>query len=98
MTAGNKVFTHYRYGHRLHDGSLVCLKYGLADASRLIKINRDGKEKRLRGINNNNYISSNGQIVVWLTQTADKRWGLRDYSDIMMMDVMKGNIRKVTRK
>ncbi|MBN1415490.1 MAG: hypothetical protein JW973_10350 [Bacteroidales bacterium] len=97
-TSFNKVYTHYKYGHRLEDGSLVCMKYGMAVPPRLINVSADGREKILRGINNDMYISSNGQILAWLTLTPDKRWGMRDYSDIMVMDVRNDKIRKLTRK
>ncbi len=98
LTEKNKVNTHYKYGHRLASKDIVCLKYGMADAPALIKIDSSGKETTIRAINNDYFISSNGNKIAWNTLKTDIRWGMRDYSDIMLLDLSENKIKKVTRK
>lgn len=97
-TEKNKVYTYYRYGHRLSNNDIVCLKYGMADAPVIIKIDSTGKETKIREINNHFSISSNGQKIAWNTIKTDVRWGMRDYSHIMLLDLYDNTIKKVTGK
>ncbi|MFO7657845.1 MAG: hypothetical protein R6W78_12325 [Bacteroidales bacterium] len=94
----NRIYTNYRYGHILKDSTLITLKYGMADAPSLIKVNREGKEKYLQGLNNSELISSNGRLVAWCTVKNDIRYGMRDYSDIMVYDDKVGTVTKLTHK
>jgi hypothetical protein len=97
-TEKNKVYTHYKYGQRLTSNDIVCVKYGMADAPELIKIDSNGKETKIREINNDFFISSNGQKIVWNTLKTDIRWGMRDFSDIMLIDLSDKRVKKITRK
>ncbi|MBN2613745.1 MAG: hypothetical protein JXB00_19465 [Bacteroidales bacterium] len=94
----SKVYTNYRYGHFLEDSTLVSLKFGMADAPSLVLINNQGKEKVLRGLNNSDFISSNGRLIAWCTVERDARYGMRDFSDIMLYDHEYGTIKRLTYK
>lgn len=97
-TEKNKVYTHYKYGHRSINNDIICLKYGMADTPELIKIDSNGNETKIKEINNDFFISSNGRKIVWNTLKTDIRWGMRDYSDILLLDLMNYDVKKITRK
>ncbi len=91
-------YTNYRYGHRMADGTIVSVRYGLGYAPMIIRTGEGGQEDRLRGLNNDIRISTNGEKIAWSTYTPNLRWDMQDYSDIMLMDATSGKVKKITSK
>ena len=95
----SNVWTNYKYPHPLPDSSVVAAKAGLADVSSLVRLYPDGREERLCY-----YTSLVGSLraaggkVVWNRKTSDLRWGKRDYSDIVVLDIESGEKRQLTHK
>ena len=93
------VWTNYKYPHPLPDGSVLATKSGMADLSALVRLYPDGREERvcyyasLVGS-----IRSAGGKVVWNRKTPDLRWGKRDYSDVVVLDIDSGQKHQLTHK
>ncbi len=90
-----KLYTNYKYGHRLNDGSLIYVKNGFDSPPTIVRL-VNGQEQKLRGLNNEHFISTNGSILTWSTSTPDIRWELQDFSDVMIMNIETGFTRKLT--
>jgi hypothetical protein len=92
-----KAWTNYSQAFFVTSDSLIALKNGLDDPPTLVLITQD-KEKKLRQINPIDRIHSNGQLIVWSSETADLRWGQRSYADVMIYDLAKHSKKKLTHK
>ena len=92
------IWTNYEYPHPLADGSVLASKRGLADPPTLVRLHPDGREERLRFYQSLGGIRSAGGKLVWNRSTPDRRWGYRDYSDVVVLDIDSGRTRQLTHK
>jgi hypothetical protein len=63
-------------------------------------IKTGGKEQRIstRSTSLDNYFAYNNGKVVYANYRPDARWGYRDYSELMVLDVNTGQEQRITRK
>lgn len=94
----SSVWTNYEYPHLLADGSVLASKSGLADPATLVRLHPDGRAERLRFYQSLGSIRAAGGKVAWNRSTPDPRWGLRDYSDVVVLDIDRGQMRQLTHK
>ena len=92
------VWTNYRFPQPLTDGSVLAGKSGLADPPTLVRLHPDGREERVRFYQSLGGLRAAGGIAAWNRPTPDRRWGFRDWSDVMVMDIDSGRIRQLTHK
>ena len=94
----SSVCTNYKYPHRLADGSVLASKSGVADPRTLIRLYPDGREERVRFFSPLGGIRVAGGKVAWNRYIPDLRWGRRDYSDVVVLDIASGSMRQITHK
>ena len=94
----SEVWTNYKYPHRLADGSVLASKSGVADPRTLIRLYPDGREERVRFYSPLGGIRVAGGKVAWNRYIPDLRWGRRDYSDVVVLDIASGSMRQITHK
>ena len=94
----SSVWTNYEYPHLLADGSVLASKSGLADPATLVRLHPDGRAERLRFYQSLGSIRAAGGKVAWNRSTPDPRWGLRNYSDVVVLDLDSGQMRQLTHK
>ena len=92
------VWTNYKYPHRLADGSVLASKIGMAHTAQLVRLHPDGNEERVRFYSPLGGIRAAGGKVAWNRFIPDLRWGRRDYSDVVLLDVASGRMRQLTHK
>ena len=92
------VWTNYKYPHRLADGSVLASKSGMADSAQLVRLHPDGREERVRFYSPLGGIRVAGGKVAWNRFVPDVRWGRRDYSDVVVLDIASGRMRQLTHK
>ena len=92
------VWTNYEYPQPLADGSVLASKNGLAHPWTLVRLHPGGREERVRFYQSLGGIREGGGIVAWNRSTPDRRWGFRDYSDVVVLDLESGRMRQLTRE
>ena len=92
------IWTNYEYPQPLADGSVLASKSGLADPATLVRLYPDGREERVRFYQSFGGIRLAGGKVAWNRPTPDRRWGFRNYSDVVVLDTDSGQTRQLTRK
>ena len=92
------VWTNYGYPHPLADGSVLASKSGLADPATLVRLHSDGREERVRYYQSLGSIRAAGGKAAWNRSTPDRRWGFRNYSDVVVLDTDSGRTRQLTHK
>ena len=92
------VWTNYKYPHRLADGSVLASKSGMADPAALIRLYPDGREERVRFYSPLGGIRVAGGKIAWNRFIPDVRWGRRDYSDVVVLDIASGRMHQLTHK
>ena len=94
----SRVWTNYQYPHRLADGSVLASKSGMADPATLIRLYPDGREERVRFYSPLGGIRVAGGKIAWNRFIPDVRWGRRDYSDVVVLDIASGRMHQLTHK
>ncbi len=94
----SRVWTNYQYPHRLADGSVLASKSGMADPAALIRLYPDGREERVRFYSPLGGIRVAGGKIAWNRFIPDVRWGRRDYSDVVVLDIASGRMHQLTHK
>ena len=92
------VWTNYKYPQPLADGSVLASKSGLADTAALVRLYPDGREEHVRFYRSLGGIRVAGNKVTWNRITPDTRWGYRDYSDVVVLDIDSNQLRQLTHK
>lgn len=89
----------YKYPYYLPDGKILVLKRGYRQIPAFYKIDNDGSEERIaiRDIAYDDYYSYNNGKIVYATMKPHHRWGNREFSNIVMMDVASGKRQVITR-
>ncbi len=97
----SKVYTDYQFPQYLSDGSVIALKSGLGDIQTLVKIDKNGKEKKLFtvGIFADQVMLSVAQNkVIWTEFEFDPRWQMRSYRVIKLYDIDNQKLKVLKRK
>jgi hypothetical protein len=96
--AGTRIFTQYQYPQYVNDSTVLALKSGLGDIAKLVLLGRHGQEKRvftLGQINIPEMLSVGGNKVVWPEFRQQPRWGQRVYSELKILDLGTGRVRRL---
>ncbi|MBJ6145684.1 hypothetical protein [Hymenobacter sp. BT559] len=96
--AGTRIFTQYQYPQYVNDSTVLALKSGLGDIAKLVLLGRHGQEKRvftLGQINIPEMLSVGGNKVVWPEFRQQPRWGQRVYSELKILDLGTGQVRRL---
>ena len=84
------------------DSGIYSLKSGLATPNSLVRLDPDGKEKRLRSFasyTSDLFLDSEGQRIFWSESVAGRRWTLGGSSRIRYVDLSKpGRVHNLTKK
>ncbi len=92
------IWTNYEYPQPLADGSVLASKSGLADPATLVRLHPDGREEAVRFYQPFGGIRAAGGKAAWNRFTPDRRWGFRNFSDVVVLDIDSGRMRQLTRK
>jgi hypothetical protein len=95
-----KEYTSYYSPVYLTDTSYVAIKLGYDDIGRIVKINGNGKEKRITtpGELFYNNLSFSNNMLTWIEHKNDVRWGNRSYGIIKIKNLKKGRVKTLSRK
>ncbi|MEM7552238.1 MAG: hypothetical protein AAF363_21315 [Bacteroidota bacterium] len=97
----NKAFTDYRFPHQLSNGDWVALKSGLGDFPQFVRVDENGKEKRVFTpgfINSSGMLSYVDDKVVWNEFGFHERWRIETYSVIKTFDFKTRKVKNLTNK
>ena len=92
--------TNYYLPVKMQDGKILTLKQSKAEAPAFVLTGKDGKEKKLLGIGQQEqpwFSYANGKIV-WDEVRYDPRFYRRSYSVICSYDINTGKVRKLSSK
>jgi hypothetical protein len=96
--AGTRVFTQYQYPQYVTDSTVLALKTGLNNIAQFVLLGRHGQEKRVftpGSINIPELLSVGGNKVVWPEFRQQPRWGQRVYSELKILDLGTGRVRRL---
>ena len=96
----SKDYTTFTHPIFLNDTAIIAERSSNEDVDRIVKIDRNGKEKKLLRVgaylDGSNSVSKN--LIAWAEYEPDLRWDNRNYSDIRLFDLNTGKTRSLTRK
>ena len=96
-----EIYVHYRFPRPLPNGEVFALKSGLGDIPQFVRLDQKGEEKVIHQLGpflNNEYLSTNDSIVVWIESTFDPRWERRSFLDIKKLNFQNGQLTTLTKK
>jgi len=96
-----KEFINYHSPVKAGSDAIIAVRTSLADPPYFVMIKpSDKSEKRIHipGYINPYYISFANGLLVWVETHSDARWANREWSDIMVMDINKNKVRRLTKK
>ncbi|WP_266366123.1 hypothetical protein [Tellurirhabdus rosea] len=99
VTGRNRAFTNYQFPQFIDNRRTVAVKSGLADIQQLVILSPEAPERRVhvQGLfNDPDQISAAAGKVVWTEFIPDPRWGARIFSDLKLLDVASGKVRRLT--
>lgn len=90
-------FTNYRFPIHLNDGSFICLKQGIDDIDRFVKVLPNGSEEVLYtpGFVFGNSLSANDSLICWNEKEYHIRWSLKDFSVIKIYNFKTKKLTKI---
>lgn len=90
----------YLYPYADSEGNIIALKQTSKSNPAFVRIAADGSEQRIasQDITLDRYYSYRNGRIVYAGYRTDVRWGNREYSDIVLLDVNTGIQKKITRK
>ncbi len=96
----SRTYTNYTSPIPLPDGLVAALRSSLDDITRIVLIDKDGRETIActPGPMIDPVISARGNMICWAELENDPRWALRDYSVIKVHDQQSGRTRQITHK
>jgi len=79
----------YKYPSVTGNGGYIALKRGYNQIPILVSVDENGNEQKLavRDIANDDYFSYKNEKVVYAAFHPDARWGNREFSDIVLLDI-----------
>jgi Tol biopolymer transport system component len=92
-----RAYTNYTYPNFIDTEKVLALKNGFDDTRTLVIVDK-GTEQRLIKIAPVDRVNSNGEIVVWASESPDIRWAERSYSNIMVYNTGSNTLRILTHK
>lgn len=92
-----ELYLNFRYPAWLGDSAVVALKSGIAQREEFVVIDTAGIEKSLffPGPLSSPSFSLSGNRIAWSEYKPDLRWGLRDHSVIIVLDMFTGRERRL---
>ncbi|ANW95634.1 hypothetical protein AXE80_04785 [Wenyingzhuangia fucanilytica] len=92
-----KTITTYSYPISLNDNTVIARKTSYNTTDELVRI-IDGKETKITsiGINNDNFLSYNQNLLAWTESTRNPRRGAQNYSDIILFDLKTNQKQRLT--
>lgn len=97
-TAQKKLWTNYVMPQYLPDGSIIAVRYGMAEQASIIQIFPDGTERTIKHFNPLTDISASSNRIAWDEARYDPRWTARSYSVIMTHSLNTGKTKQITKK
>lgn len=98
-TVNNKIkksWTNYTNIKYYSDKEFICIKAGLDNISSFYVIDKNGKEKKIIDTDAS-YYSFYDNKICWARTIPDARWGLKDFSDIMIYDLRTKKTKRLTK-
>ncbi len=89
------LYTEYAFPQPTSDGNVVAIRYGIGNIPQLVTLQPAGDWKVLHTLGiweDNGYLTSNGEKVVWNEIFFDARWERRTYSGIRVYDLKTGEL------
>ncbi|GAA4367271.1 hypothetical protein GCM10023185_39010 [Hymenobacter saemangeumensis] len=93
-----KVFTQYQYPQYVNDSTVLALKSGRGHIPQLVLLHRRGPEKKVFVVgllNLPEMLSVAAGKVVWPEFREHPRWGQRVYSELKVLDLANGQVRRI---
>ncbi|MDO3695025.1 hypothetical protein QVZ41_09240 [Wenyingzhuangia sp. chi5] len=92
-----KTITTYSYPIFLNDSTVIARKKSYNTTDELVKISK-GKETKITsiGINNDDFLSYNDNLLAWTESTKNPRRGAQNYSDIILYDLKTNHKKRLT--
>lgn len=91
-----RAVLHYRYPQFDAQGRLYAMKQGYAYTPRIVRLDSAGREEVVARLGEADYFSVGGDRLVWAEARPDPRWGWKDYSVIMVQDLLTGRRRRLS--
>ena len=87
------------YPAYVNDSTMVYLKstYNNLPAF-ILKTGSTEKKIAVRGVTQDNYFDYHGGKIVYTNYRPDARWGYRNYSELVLLDINTGKERRITRR
>jgi hypothetical protein len=82
-------WTNYTYPQYDNEGNIICIKESMDKIAAFYKIMPDGSEQKLQNTAAGIF-KTNGQSIVWNRNFPDYRWGGRNFSTLMIYDMVNG--------
>ena len=98
VAASEHVFTQYEYPQYVTDSTVLALKTGLGHIPQLVLLRRHGPEQKVFVpglVNIPEMLSVNGGKAVWPEFRPDARWGQRIASELKVLDLKTGRLRRI---
>lgn len=96
--APTRLFTPYQYPQYVTDSTVLALKSGLNNLPQLVLLGRRGRERRVFTpglLNVPEMLSVAGGRAVWPEFRAHPRYGQRVYSELKVLDLASGRLRRI---
>ncbi len=96
-----KLYTEYAYPQATEDGSLLAVRYGIGDISQLVRSKENGEWQALHTLGiweDNGYLSSGGNKVVWNEILFHPRWDNTTFSAIKVLNLSSGKTATIGRR
>lgn len=93
------TFTHYQYSYFLPDSTVLALKKAFNQIPTLVLIDGEKEEKiSPQGYTQHDYISYRNGYATWTESSFHPRWGWRNYSDIVSLDLKTKEKQRITHR
>jgi len=93
-----RFYTDYLHPVRDDEGNIYAIRSGIQDITRIIKIDKEGKETIIHtpGRIFTESLSWSQGLLCWSEKKTDPRWTNREYAEIKILDIKSGKTRKLT--
>jgi hypothetical protein len=100
LSADQRHYSNFQFGHALSASSLIARKSGMDIIPELVRIDSAGNEKRLfrPGYSSSDRITVSGDLVVWDEFVPDRRWSNRNFSVVKSYNLNTGRIRSLGKR
>jgi hypothetical protein len=87
----SSAYLDYLYPQPLEDGSVLVMKRGIGEIERFVTLDKERKEHKIFTpglVNDAGMISVANQKIAWSEYGYDARWGIRNYSQIKVYNML----------